>query len=180
MKTTSSPPPPSSSSTTTRRDETRSRTSDITQANNRQSRRSHVSISSNKRPSVNTGGANSSKTRQGMFQRAVPIMPRTLAILCFVLNLILPGTGNSILLFIRSSSFFFYPSYVVCLYFVNKYACLAEDFALILIEYSSSHTIFNPFVFHKNNKSAYWLDSWLHESIEEKRKTQGNLTMTHV
>lgn len=93
MKTTSSSPPPPSS---TKKDEIRSRASEIIQAHHRQSsRRSHVSISSNKRPSVNTSGGHSTKTRQGMFQRAVPIMPRALAILCFILNLILPGTGNS-------------------------------------------------------------------------------------
>jgi hypothetical protein len=31
-----------------------------------------------------------------MFHRAVPQMPRALAFLCFVLNLILPGTGMKI------------------------------------------------------------------------------------
>jgi hypothetical protein len=60
---------------------------------NRNARRSHVSVSSNKRPSVNTGGTNSSKIQHGAFRRAVPQMPRALACLCFVLNLILPGTG---------------------------------------------------------------------------------------
>lgn len=133
MKTTSSPPPPSSSSTTTRRDETRSRTSDITQANNRQSRRSHVSISSNKRPSVNTGGANSSKTRQGMFQRAVPIMPRTLAILCFVLNLILPGTGTLISAFavFCCGKHDYEKNIVACLY--NLLAAILQSATILLL-----------------------------------------------
>ena len=63
-------------------------------ADENRSRRSHVSISSSKRPSVNpAGGAHASKAKRGMFQRAVPQMPRALAFLCFVLNLILPGTG---------------------------------------------------------------------------------------
>jgi hypothetical protein len=77
-------------------DENRSRPSETIQNNNRQSRRSHVSLSSNKRPSVNTGGTHSTKVKQGMFHRAVPQMPRALAFLCFVLNLILPGTGMKI------------------------------------------------------------------------------------
>lgn len=74
--------------------ETHARTSETKNTNHRQSRRSHVSISSNKRPSVNTGGTNSAKNKQGMFHRAVPQMPRALAFLCFTLNLILPGTGK--------------------------------------------------------------------------------------
>jgi hypothetical protein len=77
-------------------DETRPRPSETLQNTTRQSRRSHVSISSNKRPSVNTGGTHSSKIKKGMFHRAVPQMPRALAFLCFVLNLILPGTGMKI------------------------------------------------------------------------------------
>lgn len=59
---------------------------------NRTARRSHVSVSSNKRPSVNVSSSN--KIKQGMFRRAVPQMPRVLASFCFVLNLILPGTGS--------------------------------------------------------------------------------------
>jgi hypothetical protein len=89
MKMASSPP--------IKTDETRSRTTETVNTNNRQSRRSHVSISSNKRPSVNTGGTHSAKNKQGMFHRAVPQMPRALAFLCFILNLILPGTGMRIL-----------------------------------------------------------------------------------
>jgi len=89
MKTSSSPP-------IHHTDENRSRPTEITQSNNRQSRRSHVSISSIKRQSVNTSGSHSAKIKQGMFHRAVPQMPRALAFLCFVLNLILPGTGMKI------------------------------------------------------------------------------------
>jgi hypothetical protein len=85
MKTTSSH--------ATNIEETRSRTTDAPNTTNRNARSSHVSISSNKRPSVNKGGANSAKVNQGMFRRAVPQMPRALAFICFVLNLILPGTG---------------------------------------------------------------------------------------
>ena len=77
-------------------DENRSRPSETIQNNNQQSRRSHVSISSMKRPSANAGGTHSAKIKQGMFHRAVPQMPRALALLCFVLNLILPGTGMNI------------------------------------------------------------------------------------
>jgi len=84
MKMASSPP--------IKTDETCSRTTETVNTNNRQTRRSHVSISSNKRPSENTA-----KNKQGMFHRAVPQMPRALAFLCFVLNLILPGTGMKIL-----------------------------------------------------------------------------------
>ena len=84
MKTPSSPP--------SNTDENRSRTTDTVNTSARNTRRSHVSITSNKRPSVNTGG-HSSKTKQGAFRRAVPQMPRVLAGLCFVLNLIFPGTG---------------------------------------------------------------------------------------
>ena len=74
-------------------DESRSRPNETVATNQRQSRRSHVSISSNKRPSTNTAAAHSTKSKQGMFHRAVPQMPRVLAFFCFVLNLILPGTG---------------------------------------------------------------------------------------
>ncbi len=81
----SSPPP--------KTNENRSHTTDTVNTN-KQCRRSHVSISSNKRSS-NTGG-HSTKSKQGMFHRAVPQMPRALAFLCFVLNLILPGTGMKI------------------------------------------------------------------------------------
>jgi hypothetical protein len=84
------------SSTSTNIDETRSRTSEIINTNNRQSRRSHVSGSSNQRQSVNTSGTHSTKIKQGMFHRAVPQMPRALAFFCFILNLILPGTGMSV------------------------------------------------------------------------------------
>jgi hypothetical protein len=85
MKTPSSPP--------SNTDENRSRTTDTINTSTRNTRRSHVSISSNnKRPSVNTGG-HSSKFKQGAFRRAVPQMPRALAGFCFVLNLIFPGTG---------------------------------------------------------------------------------------
>ena len=85
MKMPSSPPK--------KIDETRSRTSETGNTNTRNTRRSHVSISSNKRPSVNTGGGNSGKVKHGMFRRAVPQMPRALAGVCFVLNLVFPGTG---------------------------------------------------------------------------------------
>ncbi|CAF1187213.1 unnamed protein product [Adineta steineri] len=84
-----------SSSQLTNIDETRSRTTDGAIASNRNPRSSHVSISSNKRSSVNKG-ANSAKVNQGIFRRAVPQMPRALASICFVLNLILPGTGTLI------------------------------------------------------------------------------------
>jgi len=89
MKTLSSIP--------TKTVETHSRTTEIVNANNRQTRRSHVSIASNQRSSLNTGGTHSTKIKQGMFHRAIPQMPRALAFLCFILNLILPGTGMSIL-----------------------------------------------------------------------------------
>ncbi|CAF3746156.1 unnamed protein product [Rotaria sp. Silwood1] len=61
--------------------------------NSRNARRSHVSITSSKRPSMNTGASHSNKATQGMFRRAVPHMPRALACICFILNLVLPGTG---------------------------------------------------------------------------------------
>ncbi len=73
-------------------DEPRSLTPEPNNQGNRTPRRSHVSISSGKRPSMNVGTANS-KNKQGMFRRAVPQMPRVLACICFVLNLVLPGTG---------------------------------------------------------------------------------------
>ena len=75
-------------------DEARSLTPDPNQSGTRTPRRSHVSISSNKRPSMNTGAGNGKQSKQGMFRRAVPQMPRLLAFVCFVLNLILPGTGK--------------------------------------------------------------------------------------
>ncbi|CAF3750190.1 unnamed protein product [Rotaria sp. Silwood1] len=62
----------------------------------RNARRSHVSITSSKRPSMNTGASHSNKATQGMFRRAVPHMPRALACICFILNLVLPGTGTLI------------------------------------------------------------------------------------
>jgi hypothetical protein len=89
MKTSSSPP--------VNTKETCSRTTETANASHRTSRPSHISISSNKRSSVNTGGTNPSKIKQGMFHRAVPQMPRALAFFCFVLNLILPGTGMNTL-----------------------------------------------------------------------------------
>jgi hypothetical protein len=46
---------------------------------------------------MNVGPSNPNKVKQGMFRRAVPQMPRVLACICFVLNLVLPGTGmNSV------------------------------------------------------------------------------------
>ncbi|CAF1179888.1 unnamed protein product [Adineta ricciae] len=75
-------------------DEARSLTPDPTHPANRTPRRSHVSISSSKRASMNVGASNSNKTKQGMFRRAVPQMPRVLAFICFALNLVLPGTGT--------------------------------------------------------------------------------------
>ncbi|CAF0718435.1 unnamed protein product [Adineta steineri] len=77
-------------------DEARSLTPDPGYPGNRTPRRSHVSISSSKRPSMNVGIPNSNKIKQGMFRRAVPQMPRALACICFVLNLVLPGTGTLI------------------------------------------------------------------------------------
>lgn len=77
-------------------DEPRSLTPEPSHQGNRTPRRSHVSIASSKRPSVNTGANNSTKIKQGMFRRAVPLMPRPLAFICFTLNLILPGTGTLI------------------------------------------------------------------------------------
>jgi hypothetical protein len=77
-------------------DEARSLTPEPSNPGNRTPRRSHVSISSSKRPSMNAGAANSNKNKQGMFRRAVPQMPRVLACICFVLNLVLPGTGMNL------------------------------------------------------------------------------------
>jgi len=74
-------------------DEPRSLTPEPNYPGNRNPRRSHVSIASNKRPSTVTGMSNPNKVKQGMFRRAVPQMPRVLACICFVLNLVLPGTG---------------------------------------------------------------------------------------
>jgi hypothetical protein len=74
-------------------DEPRSLTPEPNYPGCRSPRRSHVSISSSKRASMNTGIMGSNKLKQGMFRRAVPQMPRILACICFVLNLILPGTG---------------------------------------------------------------------------------------
>jgi hypothetical protein len=79
-------------------DEPRSLTPEPNHPGNRTPRRSHVSIASSKRPSMNAGAINPNKIKQGMFRRAVPQMPRVLAFICFVLNLVLPGTGmNSML-----------------------------------------------------------------------------------
>ncbi len=78
--------------------ENRPSTTEPGNVNTRHSRRSHVSISSNKRASVNTGSGHTTQNKQGMFHRAVPQMPRALAFLCFILNLVLPGTGINILL----------------------------------------------------------------------------------
>ncbi len=79
-------------------DEPRPLTSDPSHPINRTPRRSHVSIaSSTKRPSMGGSATNPHKIKQGMFRRAVPQMPRILACICFVLNLVLPGTGmNSV------------------------------------------------------------------------------------
>ncbi len=74
-------------------DEPRSLTPEPNHPGNRTPRRSHVSIASSKRPSMNAGVVNPNKVKQGMFRRAVPQMPRILACICFVLNLVLPGTG---------------------------------------------------------------------------------------
>ncbi|CAF1114964.1 unnamed protein product [Rotaria sordida] len=74
-------------------DESRSLTPEPT---NRSPRRSHVSIASSKCPSMNAGVSNPNKLKQGMFRRAVPHMPRALACICFILNLVLPGTGTLI------------------------------------------------------------------------------------
>lgn len=76
-------------------DEPRSLTPEPNTPGNRTPRRSHVSIASSKRPSMNAGVINPNKAKQGMFRRAVPQMPRILACICFGLNLILPGTGMS-------------------------------------------------------------------------------------
>ncbi len=76
-------------------DEPRSLTPEPNYSGNRTPRRSHVSIASNKRPSMVTGVSNPNKVKQGMFRRAVPQMPRVLACICFVLNLVMPGTGMS-------------------------------------------------------------------------------------
>ena len=67
---------------------------ELTNVPQRSARRSHASTSSYKRPSMNGAHTNSSKIKQGMFRQAVPQMPRALACFCFVLNLILPGTGR--------------------------------------------------------------------------------------
>jgi len=77
-------------------DEPRSLTPEPNYPGNRTPRRSHVSIASSKRPSMNAGALNPNKVKQGMFRRAVPQMPRVLAFICFVLNLVLPGTGTLI------------------------------------------------------------------------------------
>ena len=82
-------------------DEPRSLTPEPNHAGSRTPRRSHVSISSSKRPSMNAGASNSNKIKQGMFRRAVPQMPRALACICFVCNLVLPGTGTNYLSCIR-------------------------------------------------------------------------------
>jgi hypothetical protein len=74
-------------------DEPHSLTPEPSHTGNRTPRRSHVSVASNKRSSMNAGATNPNKVKQGMFRRAVPQMPRFLACICFVLNLVLPGTG---------------------------------------------------------------------------------------
>ena len=77
-------------------DETRSRPSERINSIRGQSRQSHVSISSTKRPSMNpTTNPHPNQVKQGMFHRAVPQMPRALAFLCFLFNLVLPGTGKT-------------------------------------------------------------------------------------
>lgn len=76
-------------------DEPRSLTPEPNTPGNRTPRRSHVSIASSKRPSMNAGVIHPNKAKQGMFRRAVPQMPRILACICFGLNLVLPGTGMS-------------------------------------------------------------------------------------
>lgn len=78
-------------------DEPRSFTPEPNHAANRTPRRSHVSISSTKRPSMNVPTSNGKHNKQGMFRRAVPQMPRALAFVCFAFNLILPGTGRKTL-----------------------------------------------------------------------------------
>lgn len=82
-----------SSSTPMIADEPRSVTPEPNHPGNRTPRRSHVSIASSKRPSMNAGVIHPNKSKQGMFRRAVPQMPRILACICFGLNLVLPGTG---------------------------------------------------------------------------------------
>ncbi|CAF1344260.1 unnamed protein product [Didymodactylos carnosus] len=62
----------------------------LTPEPNKIPRRSHVSLSSNMRTSVSV-----SKVKHGPFRRACPAMPRQLAFICFILNIILPGTGKN-------------------------------------------------------------------------------------
>lgn len=53
--------------------------------------RTRASIPTSKRTST---AQENNILKNGMFRRAVPQMPRALACVCFVLNLIFPGTGK--------------------------------------------------------------------------------------
>ncbi|CAF0800004.1 unnamed protein product [Rotaria sp. Silwood1] len=114
---------------------TRSRTTEITtNASTRNPRRSHASTSLNKRPSVNTGGgAHSTKVKQGMFRQAVPQMPLPLACFCFVLNLILPGTGTLISAFavFCCGKHGYEKNIVACLY--NLLAAILQSATIFLL-----------------------------------------------
>ncbi|CAF2501024.1 unnamed protein product [Rotaria sp. Silwood2] len=113
---------------------TRSRTTEITtNASNRNARRSHASTSLSQRPSVNTSGAHSTKVKQGMFRQAVPQMPLPLACFCFVLNLILPGTGTLISAFavFCCGKHGYEKNIVACLY--NLLAAILQSATIFLL-----------------------------------------------
>lgn len=96
-------------------------------------RRSHVSIASSKRASMVAGLANSNKSSQGMFRRAVPQMPRALAFICFMLNLVLPGTGKNLMLsvkkkrYLMACHFICHNNYDTCRRFDIRNCCLQVD-----------------------------------------------------
>jgi hypothetical protein len=71
-----------------------SRSIELTQFSQRLPRHNQQSISTSKHPSIHVNSNSTTRTKFGLFRRAVPEMPRALACLCFVLNLILPGTGK--------------------------------------------------------------------------------------
>ncbi|CAF3953922.1 unnamed protein product [Rotaria magnacalcarata] len=114
-------------------DENHSRKNEINSSSNRNPRRSHASTSLNQRLSVNKSGANSVKFKPGMFRQAVPQMPLALACFCFVLNLILPGTGTLITAFavFCCGKHGYEKNIVACLY--NLLAAILQSATIFLL-----------------------------------------------
>ncbi|CAF3623341.1 unnamed protein product [Rotaria socialis] len=114
-------------------DENHSSKNEINCPSNRNPRRSHASTLLNQRLSANKSGANSAKFKPGMFRQAVPQMPLALACFCFVLNLILPGTGTLITAFavFCCGKHGYEKNIVACLY--NLLAAILQSATIFLL-----------------------------------------------